>query len=446
MQLEEIQKARSRFLQELYERTNGDQEKIDSASEIGGRLGFDEEQTIKVIQYLMNDSLISVIDETGELIQITHEGVTSIERKEKEARSELLHWIYKNSHGDEKKHFDLHQFDENLGFHPKLTNRVVQFLKGEGFIRKVAARTATITHLGVKKAEGELSLTEELADSSHVKQVSRSARPTEGIDELHDNTMITWNPLRSLLQQNFNFGEIKDIVGLAGMDLTKLAHLQQTQNGGTSKSQLMTGIDGVFRDIEGANINRFIRIATEEVLKRKPELEERLRDYLSRLGCTLYEGAIIPIALFDVTEFLEIPESAHTDFVKAATRFRDGDLSGALSSACGAVDSVTARVYSSKELGDPSGDSFQGRVNKSLKALDVHSRINTDLNSLGWTHEDLKPFKENFKKSISQTAYIMQTLRSNMGDVHGTKPTLRDLVFNSIKWAELIVRLLRDED
>jgi len=37
----------------------------------------------------------------------------------------------------------------------------------------------------------------------------------------------------------------------------------------------------------------------------------------------------------------------------------------------------------------------------------------------------------------------MQALRSRMGDVHGTKPILKPLVCDSIKWAELIVRILR---
>jgi hypothetical protein len=36
----------------------------------------------------------------------------------------------------------------------------------------------------------------------------------------------------------------------------------------------------------------------------------------------------------------------------------------------------------------------------------------------------------------------MQTLRANMSDVHGTKPVLKPLVFDSIKWAEILVRVL----
>lgn len=36
----------------------------------------------------------------------------------------------------------------------------------------------------------------------------------------------------------------------------------------------------------------------------------------------------------------------------------------------------------------------------------------------------------------------MQTLRSKMGDVHGTKPILKPLLFDSLKWAGILVRTL----
>ena len=57
---------------------------------------------------------------------------------------------------------------------------------------------------------------------------------------------IIWGSIRSLLVTEFTFGEIKEITGLAGLDLTKISHLQQMLRGGASKSQLMTGIDRVF--------------------------------------------------------------------------------------------------------------------------------------------------------------------------------------------------------
>lgn len=49
---------------------------------------------------------------------------------------------------------------------------------------------------------------------------------------------------------------------------------------------------------------------------------------------------------------VDIPEAAYADIQKAASRLRDGDLIGALSAACGALDAVTSDIYSRHDLGD----------------------------------------------------------------------------------------------
>ncbi len=48
-----------------------------------------------------------------------------------------------------------------------------------------------------------------------------------------------------------------------------------------------------------------------------------------------------------------------------------------------------------------------------------------------------------FGGQINQAADVMQTLRGQMGDVHGTRPTIESVVYNSVKWAVIICSLLR---
>lgn len=260
----------------------------------------------------------------------------------------------------------------------------------------------------------------------------------ESMEEI--NTI--WGPIRSLLQNQFTFGEIKEIVGLAGLDLTSLSHLAQKAGGGASKGQLMTGVDKTYGSMEESDKRRFLTIATEEILRRCPHLVGSLKDNLSRLGWTVHNGSVVPLKLFDLSELPELPAEAHPDLLKATTRLRDGDLSGAISAACGAVDKVTTMIYSEKSLGDPQRVSFQERVKKSIVARGVIPSLDEDLRALGWEQGKIKLFKESLIKSLNQAAYVMQTLRSQMGDVHGTKPILKALVFDSLKWAALIVRLL----
>lgn len=207
----------------------------------------------------------------------------------------------------------------------------------------------------------------------------------------------------------------------------------------------MTEVDKTLRDFDEDHRNRFVALVAEEVFRRIPDGQDSMLDNLSRLGWIFAKNTLIPIEILDPSELPELPEEAHADLVMASQRLRDGVLSGAISSACGAVDSTTAKVYAEEGLGSPtSNTSFQERCSKALAARGVLPRLEDDLRELGWEDKDIRPFIANFKGALNQGAYVMQTLRSKMSDAHGTKPVLKPLAFDSLKWAELIVRSLKD--
>ena len=62
--------------------------------------------------------------------------------------------------------------------------------------------------------------------------------------------------------------------------------------------------------MERPDQDRFLRITTEEILRRWPELEPSLRNYLERLGWTLYEGRIVQVEVLDVSD----PRAAHSGY------------------------------------------------------------------------------------------------------------------------------------
>lgn len=252
-----------------------------------------------------------------------------------------------------------------------------------------------------------------------------------------------WGVIRSVLLENFTFGTIKAIAGCAGLDPTRMAHLEQTSgHRSSSKSQLLSAIDYQVGEMDEQHVGQFLRIVTEEMLRRQPSVEVDLRESLERLGWTLHKGRLLEVSVLDISELSELPEISHGDLIKAATRLRDGDLSGAVSAACAAVDTVTSNIYQLKDLGDPGSASFQEKFNRSLKALNILRELEQQLVDLGWNQADANVFAENVRGSLNQAAFVLQSLRSKMGDVHGTKPILKPLVFDSIKWATLIVRLL----
>jgi hypothetical protein len=259
-------------------------------------------------------------------------------------------------------------------------------------------------------------------------------------------SLEVWSVLRSILKDSFSFSQIKDIVGLAGFDPTQISHLEQTRSfNSATKDQLMTAIDRGLKDFDEKSQKRFIAIVAEEILERRPDKSQLLQNKLSRLGWNLSGNAVIPIEIFDVSILNELPSESHEDLTKAAQRLRDGDLSGAISSICGALDTVTAVIYTSYNLGDHTSVSFQERCKRSLEAKNIFSDMEQQLGELGWEDRVIKRFCNNFEGAINQGTYVMQTLRSKMGDVHGTKPILKPLVFDSLRWAEIILRLLTDD-
>ena len=249
-----------------------------------------------------------------------------------------------------------------------------------------------------------------------------------------------WGALRAELRDAFSFYDIKEIVGLAGIDMTRLAGLVQRAGGGASKGQLMTALDIEISELDHRTKSRMLSYIAEEIIARRVyDQSERLEERLRRLGWQVVDGKLIPIELFDIAELAELPDAARTDLVKAAARLRDGDLSGALAAACAAVDSATGAIYAAEGLGPSSKDSFQECCAKALKARGTMSNLAVELDSLGWDPAVTQRLVANLQGALNQGAYVMQTLRSGMSDVHGSKPVMNSLVFDSLKWAALIV-------
>jgi hypothetical protein len=63
---------------------------------------------------------------------------------------------------------------------------------------------------------------------------------------------------------------------------------------------------------------------------------------VSRLGPL--EHHLIPLNLFDTAELANALDLPRVDLARAAQRFRDGDLGGAIAAACGAADSAVTVV------------------------------------------------------------------------------------------------------
>jgi len=260
---------------------------------------------------------------------------------------------------------------------------------------------------------------------------------------VQNNINIVWSILSVILKENFTFYDIKDIIGLCGFDKTILSGLEQKKDfKGVSKGQLINEIDKYIKGFTPEKKKHFVNLLAEVILKRKPNLKTEIQEYLEKLGLQLVDNKIIPIEILDLSELQELDEKSHKDLKKAAIRFRDGDLSGAMTSICSSIDSLTNDIYNRYSLGNPNNTSFQERCNKSIEALKMLEQMETELIELGWKEKEVKEFKKNVKNLLTNLALIIQKLRSSMGDVHGTKPVLKSLVFDSFKFAQILIRMM----
>ncbi len=252
-----------------------------------------------------------------------------------------------------------------------------------------------------------------------------------------------WGAIRVVLQEAFSFNGIKNISGLAGIDVTGLAHLVQRQNLGATKGELISALDCEVDHLNNqVKAQVLIRFA-EAIVDERPDFKDDLERNLERLGWQLECGNLVPIEIFDITELKELPEPSKKDLIKAAKRLREGDLNGALSSACAAVDSVIEDVYSEHGIKSQPKDGFQVRYKTALRAKGTINRLKTDLSAKGWENENLKLLINNVDGALTQGAKVMEILRRTMSDIHGSKEVYKPLVFDSLKWAALIIRMLK---
>jgi hypothetical protein len=250
-----------------------------------------------------------------------------------------------------------------------------------------------------------------------------------------------WGPLRSLLRERCTSYRAHQILSRAGFDVTALVGIPLTDQT-RDKNALLARVDNVYAAMNAGDKQRFVTAVTEEFLLEKPELQNDLERYIRRLGWKLQGVAIVPVDVFDVAELPSLPEAALTDLVKAAERARDGDLTGAVTAACGAVDATTSGLWDQYELGDATAESFQKRVVEALRVTDAYGRLKEELIELGWSEAAANTFIQNTKGALNQGAYVLQKLRSDMGDVHGSHPVIDALVYDAVKWAALTLRLL----
>jgi hypothetical protein len=167
-----------------------------------------------------------------------------------------------------------------------------------------------------------------------------------------------------------------------------------------------------------------------------------VQEILGRHGYQFLAGSFVPVKLLDTREAQFLPVSASGELARATARLIDGDYSGAITSACGAVDLVTQQVYEKYTIGDPGKVAFQAKVNTALKQLHVFEDMEQEFIALGMRQADASSIVSDLRNTTNHAAQALQVLRRAMGDTHGSKPALRNTAYDAIKLSSAICGLL----
>jgi hypothetical protein len=225
---------------------------------------------------------------------------------------------------------------------------------------------------------------------------------------------------------------MKDIAGVCGLPVHRLGHLQQGL-GGASKGQLMDAIDQLFAELDQASQDRVVISAVSEILRRVPESRQRVEEVLARIGWGISGLDIHPLTL-------QLPEAAQEAVRNCLKRYRDGDISGAMTAVCGLVDGITEQLYREHNLGNHRDASYQERISR---AVTVHEGAFKDpLRGTSLAAEEIDRLWKNFRQACNQAGYVLGSFRREFSDAHGPAPAPPSLIQRAIDCAVFIVRVL----
>ena len=247
--------------------------------------------------------------------------------------------------------------------------------------------------------------------------------------------------LRSELN-NLSVQNIRNTVAAAGFDVSQITAKAEARSGLGSRAEVMPAVDRLFGQMSESAQETALCILAERLTGQNPELDASIRDILGRHGFQFVEGNFVPVQKLDAREALFIPRSAATELGRAMSRLIEDDYSGAITSACGAVDLVTQAIYENHDFGNPGRASFQTKVNTAFKRLRVFEDMKQEFVDIGMTPDDADALVAEMKKASNHAAQALQILRRTMGDTHGSKPALQQTAYDVIKWSSAICGFL----
>lgn len=250
-----------------------------------------------------------------------------------------------------------------------------------------------------------------------------------------------YGALRSELNK-LSVQDIRNTVAAAGIDVTRLTAKAEARSGLGSRAEVMPSVDKLFGEMSLSAQKVTLKILAERLTGKNAEMDRSVQEILGRHGYQYIAGSFVQVELLDTREARFLPTSASGELARATARLVNGDYSGAITSACGAVDLVTQQIYGKYELGDAGKVAFQAKVNTAFKQLHIFEDMEQEFKDSGMKQPDVSSVVSDLRAATNHAAQALQVLRRAMGDTHGSKTALRNTAYDAIKWSSAICGLL----
>jgi len=213
--------------------------------------------------------------------------------------------------------------------------------------------------------------------------------------------------------------EVEDIDRLFGVLLSELRQLGLTEartvvaaagiTGVNAPKQywypFISGVEAAFHRLQPSSQLSALRILANRFAK-----SDRVRNLFAQHGYEHVDGTFVPIALLDQREAHYLPLSSASELAKSMKRLTEGDETGAITKACGAVDTLMQYLYEKHQLGNPGSVGFAARVNTAAKHLSIFDEMKSDLIALGMDGKDADSIVDHTRKATDHAAHMLQSL------------------------------------
>ncbi len=253
--------------------------------------------------------------------------------------------------------------------------------------------------------------------------------------EIDSENQTLFGVLSSQCADAFSTGVIARVARSAGLDISSVTGTDLNR-----RAPILGAMEKSFRTLDSERQGIALTVLANALFASEGA-GKKTQEALTVHRLAFVNGGFSRLDVLDPREVEFLPKSASSELATAIERLHRKDATGALTSACGAVDNLMQAIYEKYGLGDPGKVGFAAKVGTACDRLRVWETTIDELKRLGWSEGDAEQAATHLKRATSAAAEALQLFRRRMSDAHGQKPAESKTVYECIKLASAICGL-----